>query len=195
MIWNHGERIWAGILISCAVASCQVSSDATTEPTQVEASGLLGPSCSTVCDCPVGYNMCSANQCVLELFSPVNTNPPGPACGEACQCPGAEYCAPGNPAYCFGTATMTAAPNPVIVPAGQTTTTFTLSWNAPGLSQVDLYGEQNLQNPGQTLFLGTGPASGSALEPMSVGEVAWLWLYAHGDTSKPIATLQVTGQH
>jgi len=30
---------------------------------------------------------------------------------------------------------------------------------------------------------------------MSVGEVAWLWLYAHGDTSKPIATLQVTGRH
>ncbi|HEX3761368.1 MAG TPA: hypothetical protein VHW23_21880 [Kofleriaceae bacterium] len=57
------------------------------------------------------------------------------------------------------------------------------------------YGEQNLENPGQTLFLGTGPASGSAPEPMSVGEVAWLWLYAHGDTSKPIATLQVTGRH
>jgi len=92
-------------------------------------------------------------------------------------------------------ATMTASQNPVIVPAGQTTTTFTLSWNAPGHSQVDLWGRQNLESPGQTLFLGTGASSGTALEPMSVGEVATLWLYAHGDTTTPLAVLHLTGQH
>jgi hypothetical protein len=99
-----------------------------------------------------------------------------------------------SPGYCVA-ATMTASPNPVIVPAGQTTATFTLTWNAPGFSQVDLWGVQNLQNPGQVLFLGSGPASGTAPEPMSVGEVATLWLYKSGDTTTPLATLHVTGQH
>ena len=92
-------------------------------------------------------------------------------------------------------ATMTASQNPVIVPAGQTTTTFILSWNAPGNDQVDLWGQQNLQSPGETLFLGTGPSSGTAPEPMSVGEIATLWLYAHGDTTTPLAILHITGQH
>jgi hypothetical protein len=84
---------------------------------------------------------------------------------------------------------------PVIVPAGQTTATFTLTWNAPGFSQVDLWGVQNLQSPGRVLFLGSGPTSGTAAEPMSVGEVATLWLYKHGDTTTPLATLHVTGRH
>ena len=56
-------------------------------------------------------------------------------------------------------------------------------------------GQQNLQWPGQTVFLGSGPTSGSALEPMSDGELATLWLYAHGDTLTPLATLEVHGQH
>lgn len=90
---------------------------------------------------------------------------------------------------------MTASQNPVIVPADQKTATFTLTWNAPGHSEVDLWGQQNLQSPGQKLFLGSGPSSGTAPEPMSVGEVATLWLYAHGDTTTPLATLQMTGQH
>ena len=91
------------------------------------------------------------------------------------------------------TTTMTASPNPVVVPVGSTTSTFTLTWNAPGFNQVDLWGRQNLQSPGQTIFLGTGPTSGTAPEPMSVGEVATLWLYVWGDTTRPLATLQITG--
>lgn len=90
---------------------------------------------------------------------------------------------------------MTASQNPVVVPAGSTTSTFTLTWNAPGFSTVDLWGRQNLQSPGQMIFLGSGPSSGTAAEPMSVGEVATLWLYAHGDTTTPLATLHITGQH
>lgn len=196
MILRHREWMLVSIVVSCAVASCQVSGDSTDDPTQVEASELIGPACSSVCDCPLGYNSCDDGVCRNDLFSPVNPNPPGPSCGAACQCPGSEYCLRGaNPGYCIGPATMTASSNPVIVPAGQTTATFTLSWNAPGANQVDLYGEQNLQNPGQTLFLGTGAASGTAPAPMSVGEDAWLWLYFHGDTTKPIATLEVTGRH
>jgi hypothetical protein len=90
---------------------------------------------------------------------------------------------------------MTASPSTVIVPAGQTTSTFTLTWNAPGISRVDLWGEQNLQSPGQLLYLGSGPGSGSALEPMSVGEVATLKLYNSDNAMFPIAVIQVTGQH
>jgi len=89
--------------------------------------------------------------------------------------------------------TMTASPNPVVVPVGSTTSSFTLTWNAPGFFGVDLWGRQNLQSPGQTIFLGTGPTNGTAPEPMSVGEIATLWLYVSGDTTRPLATLQITG--
>jgi hypothetical protein len=47
----------------------------------------------------------------------------------------------------------------------------------------------------QKIFLGSGPESGSAEEPMSVGEAATLWIYAHGDTTTPLATLEISGQH
>jgi hypothetical protein len=30
---------------------------------------------------------------------------------------------------------------------------------------------------------------------MSVGEVATLWLYAHGDRSTPLAILNISGRH
>lgn len=92
-------------------------------------------------------------------------------------------------------ALLSGSSNPVIVPAGQTSTTWTLTWDAPGASAVDLYGQQNLQSPGQTQFLGSGPGSGTASEPMTVGETATLWLYAHGDSATPLATLQISGTH
>jgi hypothetical protein len=90
---------------------------------------------------------------------------------------------------------MSASPDPVIIPAGQTTGTFTLTWNAPGIRSVDLWGEQNLQSPGQLIYLGSGPGSGSALEPMSVGELATLKLYNSDNALYPIAVIQVSGQH
>jgi hypothetical protein len=90
---------------------------------------------------------------------------------------------------------LSASSNPVIIPAGQTTTTWTLTWSSPSFSEVDLYGEQNLQNPGQIVFLGSGPSSGSASEPISVGEVATLWLYQHNEPVEPLATLTISGRH
>jgi hypothetical protein len=90
-------------------------------------------------------------------------------------------------------AIFTASSNPVVIPHGQTTTNYTLGWIATGVSQVDLYGEQNQYLPGQKLFLGTVANSGSASEPISVGEVATLWMYAHGDTSTILAQLDISG--
>jgi len=101
--------------------------------------------------------------------------------------------------------TMKATPNPVVVPAGQTTANYTLTWDAPGYSQVTLYGKQNLQNPGQIQCLGSGSGSGTAPEPMSVGETATLWLLSYTGCipgtivsalpSAALVTLSASGTH
>ena len=72
--------------------------------------------------------------------------------------------------------TMSASPNPTVVPAGVTSSYYLLSWDAPGFSQVTLYGRQNLQFPGQIRCLGSGPGSGSAQQPIAAGEIGDLWL-------------------
>lgn len=70
--------------------------------------------------------------------------------------------------------TMAATPNPVPIPTGANGATFTLSWNMPGQTQVTLYGEQNLDHPGQYQCLGSGPATGTSVQYMSRGEIAHL---------------------
>jgi len=187
-------------LSSCVLAACALSpatpsnepDPSTPDPAPARSARpvqpRLGPACGGICDCPLGYNMCIEGRCFTEIFSPP---PPNPVCGATCQCARGTGCASEQ---CVAS-TMTASQNPVIVPAGQTTATWTLTWSAPGFSQVDLWGRQNLQSPGQTIFLGSGPTAGTAPEPMSVGEVATLWLYAHGDTSTPLAILNISGQH
>ncbi len=199
MMWYQRQQMYLGILIG-GLASCQVSGGSTAGPTEAETEMASNIACTSVCQCPLGDDMCTGGPgdpgiCFNEVFGPLNPNPPGPVCGDSCQCPSGQVCAGAFPGYCVPTATMTASPNPVIIPAGQTTGTFTLTWNAPGVTGVDLWGVQNLQSPGQKLFLGSGPPSGSAQEPMSVGEVATLYLYMTGTTSDALATLQVTGQH
>lgn len=69
-----------------------------------------------------------------------------------------------------------AAPAQVIVPYGQTTANFPLTWNAPGFAQVTLYGRQNLQNSGLIQCLGSGPGSGTNQQGINVGENLTLWL-------------------
>jgi hypothetical protein len=199
---KHNRQLTAfsvsALVVAMSLAACMGTESAPdSEPVGSDSVALSGtPSCSTICDCPPGsgWTMCSNGSCAGPgaIFSP----PPPLAlwCGATCQCPEGTGCQPGAPGVCVP-GTMTASQNPVIIPAGQTTGTFTLTWSAPGHSQVDLWGEQNLQSPGRKLFLGSGPTSGTALEPMSVGEVATLWLYAHGDTTTPLATLHITGQH
>jgi hypothetical protein len=71
---------------------------------------------------------------------------------------------------------LTASQNPVVIPAGQTSAPYTLSWNAPGYGTVSLYGEQNQFMPGQIVCLGSVSDSGSAGESMSAGEVATLYM-------------------
>ena len=178
------------------LAACQVPDETAADPAVAEIEMASTIPCHNICECPAGYNICTgspaeAGICFNQVFGPLPSPAPGPFCGSTCQCSGGVGCVGG---YCVA-ATMTASPNPVIIPAGQTTATFTLTWNAPDYIQVDLLGQQNLQNPGEVLFLGSGPNHGSAPEPMSVGEVATLWLYNHGDRTTPIATLRVTGRH
>ena len=72
--------------------------------------------------------------------------------------------------------TLRASPNPVTIPAGQSSASYTLSWTAPNYPRVALYGRQNLQYAGQILCLGSAAAPGSATEGMSVGEIADLWI-------------------
>lgn len=187
--------VLSGLLLFIVVAGCQVSeppradSPATDSETEMVSSP---PTCRSVCDCPLGYNLCSNGLCTTSgLFSPLP--PPGTVCGATCQCTAGTGCA-GSPSTCVA-GTMSASPNPVIIPAGQTTGTFTLTWNAPGIRSVDLWGQQNLQSPGQLIYLGSGPGSGSALEPMSVGEFATLKLYNSDNAQFPIAVIQVSGQH
>jgi hypothetical protein len=181
-----------GVLAGCqADASHRAGSTEPGDPpeTAEAVSSLLSKiPCQSPCDCPLGFNMCSEGTCFQEGFSPP---PPSPLCGCSAQCGAGAACV----AEQCTSGTLTASQNPVIVPAGQTTTTFTLSWTSHGAAQVDVWGEQNLQNANQKLLLGTAGPSGSALEPMSVGELATLWLYAHGDTTTPLAILNMTGQH
>ena len=193
---NRRECVFVSFVISCALAGCQLATGTSTDPAAEETvteTLSSAPSCVTVCNCPTGWDMCVNGQCanggVVGPLPPLDL-----WCGATCQCAGATGCKPGAPGVCVS-ATMTASQNPVIVPAGSTTSTFTLTWDAPGYNTVDLWGVQNLESPGQDIFLGSGPTSGSALEPISVGEVATLTLYKHGGKSTLLATLHITGQH
>jgi hypothetical protein len=197
-VWYQSLRVWLlpGALVSCMLAACQVGNEVAADPAVAEIELASTIPCHAICECPAGYNTCTgspseAGICSSQVFGPLPSPLPGPFCASTCQCNGGVGCVGG---YCVP-ATMTASPNPVIIPAGQTTATFTLTWNAPDYIQVDLLGVQNLEHPGQVLFLGSGPSAGTALEPMSVGEVATLWLYNHGDRTTPIATLHIAGRH
>lgn len=102
------------------------------------------------------------------------------------------------------TPTLKASQNPVVIPAGQSSANYTLTWNAPGYTTVTLYGKQNLYMPGKILCLGDAPASGSATQSMSTGEIATLYMAAQQSctagavvSSVPapvLATLNLTAQ-
>lgn len=71
---------------------------------------------------------------------------------------------------------LTVTPNPVVIAPNAASASMTIRWNAPGYSQVTLYGVQNIQNPGRIQCLGSGAGSGTTGSGMTVGEVATLWL-------------------
>jgi hypothetical protein len=172
----HPRRYAADIFNCCPFGNCSLT---TMNSTICESS--MGPSFQTCgLQCPSEYHPTSYSS---DPFNCCVTSP----CGLFT-----------NSAYCTANpASLTASSNPVVIPANNQSTTFTLYWNAPGYSQVDLWGVQNLENPGQWLFLGSGPNSGSAPEPITIGEIATLKLYPHGNTTvlpsgPPLATLVMT---
>lgn len=72
---------------------------------------------------------------------------------------------------------LTTPVNPVVLPANQTTTHFSLSWSGPGFSTFDLYGAQSLQSPGTIFCLGQlHGTTGTTMEPDSAGQVTNLYL-------------------
>lgn len=77
-----------------------------------------------------------------------------------------------------GTPTIAVNPNPVSIPAGQTSAPITVTWNAPGYSSVSWYGSNSLPPyNGEILCLGSGlPASYTYNGHMSVGEIAKLYI-------------------
>jgi hypothetical protein len=117
---------------------------------------------------------------------------------------------PSAPAPVLGQVTVTtqqgarpalhASANPVTIPVGQSSQSYTLSWTAPGYSSVSLYGKQNLYAPGQTLCLGNVSAPGSVSASMSVGEIADIYLTANTNctagqaytVTSPFDTLHIT---
>src|SRR5579883_925595 len=77
-----------------------------------------------------------------------------------------------------GTPTISVSPNPVSIPAGQSSAPITISWNAPGYGSVSLYGSNSLPPyNGGTFCLGSGfPASDSINGHAYPGEVAHLYV-------------------
>ena len=90
---------------------------------------------------------------------------------------------------------MTAVPNPVVIPAGQTSRSFDLYWEAPGYSRVDIYAERN--GPPRVQLAAGVAASGNSIgsNSVAVGDTVTYWIYPEGDTSTVLATLQVIGRH
>lgn len=93
------------------------------------------------------------------------------------------------------TPAMTAVPNPVVIPAGQTSRSYDLYWEAPGYSRVDIYAERN--GPPRVQLAAGVAASGNSIgsNSVAVGDTVTYWIYPEGDTSTVLATLQVIGRH
>lgn len=86
---------------------------------------------------------------------------------------------------------FSASPNPVVIPQGSTSKSYTLSWSTPGYSQIDGYASVN---GGAKAFVGTAASPGSnTLNSETVGQTTNFWFYPHGSTSILLGTLRVTG--
>jgi serine protease len=91
-------------------------------------------------------------------------------------------------------ATFNAAPNPVVIPAGQPSATYQMTWNVPGYPTVDSYANIN---GGPVEFTGILGSSGTLTETATYGQTITWYLYPHGHTptGTPIKTLTVTNHH
>ena len=85
--------------------------------------------------------------------------------------------------------TFTMTPTHVIVPLGSTTGPFTYSWNAPGYTNLDLWGKVN-NGPWQ--FALTVPATSSTGDNIAVGNTYYFRFYPVGNSTAPVGELSVT---
>lgn len=88
--------------------------------------------------------------------------------------------------------TFSINPSHVIVPLGQTSGTFTMTWNAPGYPSLDLWGKIN-NGPWQ--FGLQIPANSSTGSPIDVGTTYGYRFYPPGDSSHLLGELSVTASH
>lgn len=94
---------------------------------------------------------------------------------------------------CGGTPpSITASPATVQIPAGQSTGSTTLSWDAPGYGSVSVF--VSFDGAAQVLFV-TTMTSGSLVAPwIQAGHQYVFRLYATEDLTKVLASVTVTGQ-
>jgi len=91
-------------------------------------------------------------------------------------------------------ASMTATPNPVIVPANASSASYTVTWSAPGYATLDSYASLN---GGPITYTGMVVTSGTATESLGVNQTITWYLYPHGHTpdSARVASVTITAHH
>jgi len=88
--------------------------------------------------------------------------------------------------------TFRVTPSHVVVPLGQTTGSFTLSWNAPGYATLDLWGKVN-NGPWQFGLEILG--SSSVGSPLDVGTTYSYRFYPHGNSTQLLGEISVSASH
>ena len=88
--------------------------------------------------------------------------------------------------------TFRITPSHVVVPLGQTTGSFTLSWNAPGYATLDLWGKVN-NGPWQFGLEILG--SSSVGSPLDVGTTYSYRFYPHGNSTQLLGEISVSASH
>lgn len=93
-------------------------------------------------------------------------------------------------------ATLSANPNPVVVPAGQSGGFYSLSWNVPGYSVVDLWVQDPLTTGTEFWYDGTVPAvTTQATHYVAIADPFKWRLTPHGQPNVVLKELLVTAQH
>jgi hypothetical protein len=88
--------------------------------------------------------------------------------------------------------TLTATPNPVQVPFGQSQGLYSIAWSAPGYANVDIWLKVNSSAP--TLWGPNAPTTGStpAIHGISLGDTYTITMYPAGTQSPLLKSLTVT---
>jgi len=90
------------------------------------------------------------------------------------------------------TGTFTVTPAHVVVPAGQTSGTYRLDWNAPGYPSLDLWGKINSGGWNTPVNIS---ASGNYTDAIPLGSTYTYRFYPHGDSTHVLKELTFSASH